>query len=201
MEKSQAETEIALIKKIMDDSRRIACDDGKDYIIWGVLVLVGLIGTYLSIVWKTYNYIGWIWIITMGGGWIFVMASHWRKDSKEKVRTFAGKVLAVLWISCGIAMSLIGFVAAAARAIGPWSISPMISIVLGVAYAVSGMIYGNRWIQSLAAGWWAGAVVMFIWPGSYTLLLFAAMMVLFQITPGVVLYIKWKKELQLRSNG
>jgi len=200
MEKTQAESEIALIKKIMDDSRRIVCEDGKDYIIWGVLVLIGLIGTYLSIVWRVYNFIGWIWIVTMGSGWIFAITTHWKRDSKEKVKTFAGKVLTVLWISSGIAMSLIGFVAAASKAIGPWSISPLISIVLGVAYAVSGMIYGNKWIRSLAAGWWAGAVAMFIWTGSHSLLIFGLMMVLFQIAPGIVLYLRWKKEFQLSSD-
>jgi hypothetical protein len=201
MEKSQAELEIALIKKIMNDSRQTVCESGRDYVIWGILVLIGLIGTYFSIVWKMFNYIGWIWIVTIGGGWIFAIVSHWRQESKVKVRTFARKILAMLWISSGIAMTLIGFVATVTRAIAPYSISPMISVVLGIAYAVSGIVYGNRWIRNLSIGWWLGAVVMFIWPGIHTLLIFAAMMILFQIVPGALLYLKWKKELQPAANG
>lgn len=201
MEKSQAELEIELIKKIMDDSRRIVCEDGKDYIIWGVLVLVGLIGTYLSVAWKTYHYIGWVWLITMGGGWIFAIASHWRKGSKQKVSTLAGRILAGVWISSGIAMTLLGFVATATGAIGGWSISPMISIVLWIAYTVSGIVYRQPWVRNLAIGWWLGAIIMLIWPGIHTLLIFAAMMALFQITPGIVLYSKWRKEFQPLRNG
>jgi hypothetical protein len=201
MEKQQAELEINMIKKIMEDSRRIVIDDGVGYIIWGVLVMAGLIATYAAIISHNYQYIPWAWIILMGGGWIYTIIINVKKERRRKIRTFAGKILGGLWISSGIAMTIIGFAGPGTGAISGYAVSPMISIVLGVAYFVSGIVYSQPWIRNLAIGWWAGAVLMLLWPGSYTLLVFAAMMALLQVLPGIILYHKFKKEYKPNKNG
>ena len=201
MEKQQAELEINMIKKIMDDSRRIVTDDGVGYIIWGVLVIAGLLSTYFAITFEKYNYILWAWVILIGGGWIYTIVINVKKDRNRKVRTLAGKILGGLWVSAGIAMTLIGFIGTSTGAIRGYAISPMMSIVLGIAYFVSGIVYSQPWIRNLAIGWWAGAVLMMLWPGSYTLLVFAAMMALLQVLPGIILYLKWKKEYKPNTNG
>lgn len=199
METKQAELEITLIKKIMQDSKKVTVDDGRDYIVWGVLVLIGLIGTYVSILIETYYYFVWLWIIVIGIGWIYSIAVHWREGSKEHTKTLAGKLLGGIWISCGIAMTLIGFLATFTGAIGGWSISPMMSVILGIAYFTSGIVYSHSWVKYLSLGWWCGAIIMFLYPGLHVLLIFAFMMILFQIIPGIIFYTKWKKELA--ANG
>jgi hypothetical protein len=201
MDTKQAELEIALIKKIMDDSRRIVAGNGKDFILWGVVVLTGVIGTYISIAFEKFTNVWWIWVVCIGFGWIYSIALHWHDHSKVSGNTLAGRIISGVWISCGIAMTLIGFLATLTGAIGAWSISPMISVVLGIGYFVSGIIYGQKWIRNLSFGWWIGAIIMFIWPGSQTLLIFALMMVMLQIVPGVVLYYRWKKEVSVVPNG
>ncbi|MGA2668089.1 MAG: hypothetical protein ABSF32_04135 [Ignavibacteria bacterium] len=194
MELKQAESEIAVIKKIMEDSKRIAVNDGKDFIIWGTLVFTGLIGTYLFILWNIEVYIGWLWCAVILIGWIFSIKMHSRAKKSCNARTFAGKILGALWVSSGIGMSLIGFIAGAGSTISMWAICPLISIILGIAYYVSGIIYGYSWINYISLGWWAGAVVMFIFPGIYTLLLFALMMAMLQILPGMIFYLRWKRQ-------
>lgn len=201
MEKQQAELEINMIKKIMEDSRKIVIDDGIGYIVWGILVLMALLSTYFSIISKQYTYIPWVWIVLMGCGWVYTIIHYWRKESKSKVKTFAGKILGGLWISVGIAMSLVGFAAPFTRSVASYAISPLISIVLGIAYFVSGIVYGQPWIRNLAIGWWAGALLMLVWPGLHTLLIFAGMMTLLQILPGIILYRKFKKDYQPEING
>ena len=196
METKQAELEITLIKKIMQDSRKIIAFNGVDYIIWGILVLLGLIGTYASIIIREGIYIIWVWIILMGIGWIYSLSVHYIGSKKVRTWTLAGKLLGGIWLSCGIAMFIIGFVATYAGAIKGWAIAPTISVILGIAYFASGIIYGHPWVKYLYLGWWGGAVVMFLYPGRHTLLIFAAMMILFQIIPGILFYIKWKKELK-----
>jgi hypothetical protein len=199
METKQAELEITLIKKMMEDSRKIIVCDGKDYIVWGCLVLIGLVGTYISITMEISYVVGWLWIIVIGIGWIYSLVIHWFISAKDRVHTLAGKILGGISISCGIAMTLIGFLGTYSGALEEWGISPMMSIVLGVAYFVSGIIYGQPWVKYLSFGWWGGAIVMFLFPGMHILLIFAAMMILFQIIPGIIFYIKWKKELKVNG--
>jgi hypothetical protein len=194
MEKQKAELEISMIKQIMDDSKKIVVDDGKGYIIWGVLIVIGLLGTYFLILSKLYNYIGWLWIVSIGAGWIYTILVNAFKDHKKKARTFAGKILGALWFSCGISMTLLGFVGTGTGSYGAYTISPLMAVVLGVAYFVTGVIYGLPWVRNLSIGWWIGAVVTFIWTGMYSLLVFAAMMIVLQIIPGIILYSKFKKE-------
>ncbi|MFC2092924.1 hypothetical protein ACFLSV_03390 [Bacteroidota bacterium] len=196
MDTKQAELEITLIKKIMQDSRKIIVFDGKGFIIWGVLILIGLIGTYISIMMEVSYYVFWLWIIVIGIGWIYNLVTHWIIGSKVRVRTFAGKILGGVWLSCGIAMTLIGFLGTYSGALRGWGISPMMSIILGIAYFVSGIIYGHPWAKCLSFGWWGGAIVMFLFPGLHILLIFAVMMIMFLITPGILFYVKWKKELK-----
>lgn len=201
MEKQQAELEINIIKQIMEDSKKIAIDDGKAYIIWGVLVVIGLLGTYFLIFEKIFNYIGWLWIAVIGLGWIYTFIANFRKNPEKKVRTFAGKILGAVWVSCGIAMTMVGFVGTASGAIGAYTISPLMSVILGIAYFVTGIVYGQPWVRNLAIGWWLGAIVTFIWSGMNSLLVFAAMMTALQIIPGIIFYSKFKKEYQAKLNG
>lgn len=96
-------------------------------------------------------------------------------------------------------MTLIGFLGMYSGALKAWGISPMMSSVLGIAYFISGIVYGDSWIKYLSLGWWGGAVVMFLLPSLHILLVFAAMMILFQIVPGIIFYIKWKNELKING--
>ena len=196
MEKHNAELEISMIKQIMDDSKKIVVDDGKGYIIWGALIVIGLLGTYFLILGKLYEYIGWLWIASIGAGWVYTIIIHAVKGHKKKVRTFAGKILGAVWFSCGITMTIVGFVGTGTGSFGAYTISPMMSVILGIAYFVTGVINGQGWVRNLAAGWWIGAIVTFIWTGINSLLVFAGMMVVLQIIPGIVLYSKFKKEYQ-----
>lgn len=201
MEKQQAELEISMIKKIMEDSRKIVIDDGIGYIIWGVLIMIGLFSTYFIILFKQYTYVFWPWIIIIAGGWTYSFIYYWKKESIGKVKTFTGKILGGLWLAAGISMCLIGFGGPIFHAIGGLTVSPLMSVILGIAYYVSGIVYAKAWIRNLAIGWWAGALLMFIFPGLHTLLIFAGMMAVLQIIPGIILYIKFKKEYQPETNG
>jgi hypothetical protein len=201
MEKQQAELEINMIKKIMDDSRKIVIDDGKGYIIWGILIVIGLLGTYFSILYRTYHYIMWLWIVAIGAGWVYTIIVQAKRGHKKKAQTLAGKILGALWFSCGIAMTMIGFLGTASGAIGAYTISPMMAVILGIAYFVTGVIYGQGWLRNLSIGWWLGAVITFIWSGMNSLLVFVFMMAALQILPGIILYKKFKKEFQTNLNG
>ena len=193
LDSKQAEIELSVIKQIMLDSRKIVLDNGKQLIFWGVLVTLAILINYLMILYHTEGkYMGYMWLVLMVGGAIVSTILEIKDVKKLKVKTFAGKMLGSLWISSGIAMFMFGFVGTFSGAYSPIFICPIISTVLGVSYFTSGAIQQIKWLQMLALGWWAGAIVMFVFPSIHTLLIYGLMMLLFQTVPGIILYRKWK---------
>ncbi len=195
MDEITAQQEIAFIKKIMSDSRRIVYKDGTEFIFWGIIVVIGLIITYFSIITKYLFIFTWLWPTIIILGWLVSFIIGRRRAKKLATKTFAGKLLSAVWTSCGIAMVIMGFAGSISGALQGFSIAPALSIILGIGFAITGFIYGKKWISALSIGWWLGALIMFFWPGLYTILFFAAMMLLFQVLPGIIIYNKSKKEI------
>jgi len=92
-----------------------------------------------------------------------------------------------LWLGTGVTLTMLGFAGPAGGAIAPEAITGMLSAVLGAAYFATGVISGQRWLMGVGGAWWAGALVMLLWPAPHTLLVMAAMMLLLQAAPGLYL--------------
>ena len=198
MEQFDAQQELAFIKKVMADSRRVTAENGLDYIVWGVIVALGLFGTYaLDRLHATEWAIGgWIflalWIAVMGGGWAFSLIRYLRYQRRAHVHTLAGRMLGSIWLACGIAIMMFIFIGGPTKLNDP---SPVIATVLGMGFFLSGILLGSLPLKVASICWWLGAVVMFFnrtYP-HIQLLIFGSMMVLFQIVPGVILYRKWNQ--------
>ncbi len=193
---TQAELELSVIKKIMEDSRNVVLNNGWHYIFWGITVSMALIANYVMALSKVSgNYQGMMWFILMVLATIIVVIVERRSEKKNKVKTFAGKILSALWSASGIAMFIFGFIGIITKSYNPVFISPIISTVLGVSYFTSGVIQQIKWLQYLSIGWWIGAIVLFYLPGVHTLIVFAGMMICFQTIPGIILHRRFKKEL------
>ena len=198
MNEQTALEEISYIKKIIDDSRKTVIDNGLGYIIWGVLILLGLLSTYYIIVSKIPMTVPWNWIILIGGGWAYTIFNIIKHRQKKSSSTFAQKILGSVWFSLGISATILGFLAPASGAVSGVFISALISVVLGMAYFISGVLYSEKWVSLVAIGWWVGAIVMFYLPGMHVFLIMSLMIILLQIIPGIILYSKFKKELAVK---
>ena len=197
MDTKQAELELSEIKRIMEDSRRIMVDDGTGFILWGSLVAMGLISSYLSVL----GYLEWkvtsiAWFALIGLGWLITIFQLRREKKERKAVSFAGKVAGAIWGSAGITMTIIGFIGSYSGMVKGMGISPLMACVLAAAFFVSGVIYNDKTFRYLSFGWWAGALVMFFWYSPHTLLLFALMILFMQVLPGFIMYKKWKKEIK-----
>lgn len=194
---SEPEIELEAIKKIMDDSRRVITDNGWHYIMWGSVVTCALIANYIMALARVnVNYHGMMWFVLMTSTWVAETIIERRNNRKASPKTFGGKLLSSLWSSAGMCMFIFGFVGTITGAYNPVFICSIISTVLGVTYLTSGAIQQLKWMQLLSIGWWAGALYTFFFPSIHTLIIFAVMMLCFQVTPGVILYLKWRKNPQ-----
>lgn len=199
MESKQAELELSLIKKMMDDTRKINIDNGIHYIFWGILIAVALFLNYLIIKLNFYpKYAGFVWLVLMVSGAVADIFIGKYQSKRSSVSTYAGRLMSSLWFASGVAMFIYGFVGSFSGAYNPIFICPIIATSLGISYFTSGSIQQLGWLKSVSYGWWAGAIVMFVFPGIHTLLVFAVMIILLQIVPGIVLN-KRSKELLERT--
>jgi hypothetical protein len=196
MDSQKAELELSVIKKIMEDSRNIALNNGWHYILWGVVVSCALIANYIMALLRVpNNYAGLMWFILMISTAIVAGLYEKRSDKKRPVKTFAGNLLGALWFAGGIAMFIFGFAGTVSGAYNPVYVCSVISTVLGVTYFVSGEIQQIKWLKWISLGWWAGAIFTFLFGSIHTLLIFALMLIFLQTLPGIILNRKYKKEM------
>lgn len=200
MDPKTAQEELAFIRKVIADSRRVAVDNGLDYVVWGTLVALGMFVTMgLGMLgFKGLVYLL-LWIGIMGGGWVYSLGRHLFDRKTARVRTMAGSILSALWLSCGIVIMILIFVAGPLTRQSP---SPSIAAVLGIGFLVSGVLLDFGYFKVSAVFWWIGSAAMFffespagraLYPAIHVdMLLFAIMMILFQVVPGIILYRRWK---------
>ncbi len=188
MDQQSAIEEIALIRRVMDESRRFAFDNGKYYLAWGILITMAIFAQYAVILTKNESVSSWIWIVGVGFGWIISIVMGMREPSKPGGWPVGAKLISLVWISSGVSMMIIGFVGPLTGALHSWAICPAIATVMGGAYTISSLVYRMKWVTVVGIAWWVGALVMFAVKGIATLPIFGAMMILFQIVPALVFY-------------
>ena len=192
--KDQLFEDLQYMKQIINDSRKIVVDKGIGFIVWGILIILGLTGSYIDTVMRGDQYSAELWILLIGGGWIYTAVVWYGHKGGKKAITFAGKILGAVWFSAGVAMTILGFVGIYSGAFESVFISPVLAAVLGIAFYVSAQIYDNLLMKYLAPFWWLGSIFMFFFPGIHTIIVMAALMFFLQVVPGIVLYRKFKSE-------
>jgi hypothetical protein len=113
--------------------------------------------------------------------------------------TYAGKLIASIWGAAGIGMTIIGFLGTYSGTIKPIAINPILSIILGGTYFVTGKVVGAKWISNLSFGWWAGGLILLYVTSVYSFLIMALLMLLFQTIPGILIYRKYKREAEVKQ--
>jgi hypothetical protein len=195
-----AAEELAFLKKIILDSRRSVVDNGLSYIVWGILVTIGVGSIYIERLNDSWSWSGWVWLVTVVIGVSFSIMYR-RKKSQSPVQTFAGNLLGRMWTALGTSMALVGFVGTNSGMINPMAISPLMACFLAIATYISGIVYDLNWFKNLAYGWWVGAIVMFLWDSPHSLGIYCLLMIALQIIPGILLYRRWKSNTSTTSIG
>jgi hypothetical protein len=192
MDQQSALEEIALIRRVMDESRRFAFDNGKYYLTWGIIITVAIFAQYAVLLTNRESVSGWIWMIAVGLGWLISIVMGMREPSKPAGWPVGAKLIGLIWVSSGVSMMIFGFIGPMTGALHSWAICPAIATVMGGAYTISSLVYRMKWVTMVGIAWWVGALIMFAVKGIETLPIFGTMMILFQIVPAIVFYRTWK---------
>lgn len=190
--------ELAFIRKIMADSRGQVADDGKPSIVWGVIVVLGMLFNYYEAMTDSYLYSGWVWIGLSVLGWFYIYWYVRMQNRTERVKTFAGRVAGAIWGAVGISIALyiaatiVGYSFERNIVLHPIFICSVTSILVGIGYFASGILYEIPWLRWVAIGWWATSVIYIFWPSVHALLVYALVVLALQIVPGIILLRKYR---------
>ena len=177
MDTRQAEIEISVIKKIMEDSRSAVYDKSSQGLFWFTLTAATVLINYLMAVTGVgLKFSGLLWAGVSIFGTLYSIRLAKKESSKLKVKTFAGKILTAIGIATGIANIMFAFASLVANAFDPFVIVSMNAMILGMAFYVLSVIQQLKSFKILADLWWAGSVFFFFMPGIHSLLFMAIML-------------------------
>ncbi len=103
------------------------------------------------------------------------------------------KIDSAIWSSVLVVFPIIGFAGTYTGMISPFAINPLVALILGSSYYVTGVVYSDKIFKTISFAWWIGGTSLFWVKNHYSFLIFAAMMIFFQIVPGLILYTRYKK--------
>jgi len=181
------QNDLAYIRQVMEQTRRFTMVSGNYFIVWGLIISVGLVCTNVIAMTSIRLPLIAIWIALITVGWVLSFWLGYRKVRYEPVTTYAVRLISSLWVACGIAMTT-------AFLMGPWvgavpyfSIGGLSALFIGIGIFMTGILNGMHWFRNLAIGWWIGAVVMFVWHGLATLWISAGLLIVLMVIPGFIL--------------
>jgi hypothetical protein len=193
MNKKQAYEELAFIKKLMEDSQKALMDNGKFFIILTFFALLGVtIKIFKDLIGLKINNL-YIYIPLVAIGLTFAIFYKTRVYAKMGGKTYASKVMDGIWIAFLISTSILSIIGYASGGIRPTAVAPVISVLFGINQYLSGLVLNLRWISSMAYGWWISSICMFLWPGEHSVILIGILLILFQLIPGIFLFLNRKK--------
>lgn len=182
-----AREDLALIRRVMEESRRAVVDRGMHFIIWGTLPALGMVATYVRVATGEGPNPLWAWIAVLVLSWSASMVVGWREGRRAPVKTLAYRLLTAMWVSVGVSLTIVGIAGMFGPMIPTGALAGLVATMLAPAVLVAGLLTQQPWLGWVAVGWWTGAAVMLFFPGLYILLLMAVMSVLLLALPGALL--------------
>ncbi len=193
--RSPAQDDLALIRRLMMDSRRLLVDSGRQYVLWSVLALLGIALKYLLDALGNPFPAAWMWLGIFAVGALFTCLLGRRSRRETGAVTFAQRILTSVQTGWGAGIPILTLIGYYTGAISSWAIPPVVATTFGSACYILGVLSGNRWFRNTAFAWWAGAVVMFLMRNEHTILIIAALFIILQLIPGLILHRRWKAAL------
>lgn len=188
-----AERDLTLIRRLMEETRRDVVDRGRHLLIWGALSAIGLLVTWLAVIDAVRIDPAAAWLPILVLGWTASLVVGRRDARRARAGTPGRRLLTTVWVSAAVTLTLIALAGMFGGVVSDRALPGLLSGIIAPPILVTAALTGERWLSWVAVGWWAGSAVMLFLPGVYTLPLMAAMALLFMALPGAVLYARSRR--------
>ena len=181
------EDDLALIRRLMQGAREAEVDHSGHLILWGFLQATAGMLAYLVRQGAFHVSISVIWAVAVGigfaGSWLLAR----RLKKSAPVNSLVNRVLAAIWVGCGLSLTLVGFLGPGPGSL-PSPVTPGVkSIIIGCAFFASAPLFNRTAYWALAAVWWILGSALLVRPSLGSNLVFVCAPILFMLVPGLVL--------------
>jgi hypothetical protein len=192
MNEDAAREDIAFIRRTMEQGRRIAGAWSPDMLVWGIAIAIGYFGTYARV--RGY------WTLDPDWLWLACILLPWAYTLRRLAARLLGRTpdalterrltspLTLLWLACGISISILGLAVIASGERNTWWINFAVAGAMGIGFFVSSFLSNVVWLRWVGIAWWAGEIAAFALRDRVEgLLLAGALMLVLLALPGLVL--------------
>tara|TARA_R110000772_G_scaffold214558_1_gene325114 strand:- start:616 stop:1230 length:615 start_codon:yes stop_codon:yes gene_type:complete len=186
-QKSTAEEDLALIRKMMLEAQSSAAIDGRHLVLWG-----SILGFAQALVLLNIGQAGdagrtiLIWFVLLGAG-IVGSAILGYKYSQRPVN-LAVRLYSSVWIGFCLTMCLLFVLAVAGHQEILFSLSVVAPAMTGLAFFVTASIIGMGWLRWIALCWWLTAIASAVFSNSsYLEYIFIFAYLFLMAGPGLVM--------------
>ncbi len=158
---SNAQEDLAIIKKMMLEAQNSAALDGRFLILWGVVLVLPQLYIFIRS-----SFFGGmadegsiaIWFVVLGigiCGSIILAYLHSRGPVNAGARTYAS-----IWIGFCLTMCLLFVLAVSGNEAVLYSLAIVAPAMTGLAFFATAAIINLGWLRWIALGWWLTAVLV-----------------------------------------
>jgi hypothetical protein len=187
------EQSLKLISNMIAQAKARFSENGHLYLLWGWTVFICSIAQFILFKYIKFeqHYLVWtaVWLIL-----IYQVFYLRRQKSRLKVRGYADRIIAAVWITFSVMMFLFGFLFG--KLLGEQYyqfISPGFLALYGMPTVLSGTILQFRPLVFGGICCWVLSICSVFVPYEYSLLMLAAAVVVAWIIPGYLMRIKYRK--------
>ena len=189
MEESKAAEDLAFIRKIMDESSSFAEVGGDQFVVWGAVTGLGMLGTwaiasrYLP---GTGTTIWILWVAALAAGFLL---SNWRRRRQQRrpVSNSVNRQIGAVWFAVGMPMLLLFFVGQSYELLRPQAIPATAAALLGTGIYLTGTLARISWLRNLAFVWWLASIALMLVHGATVFLVYALLVFALYVLPGIKL--------------
>ncbi len=185
------EQSLQVIQSMIEKAKNQFSENGHLYLLWGWVVFFCSVAQFVLLEIVHYEKHYYVWMLC----WVAVIYQfiYLRKQQrKQKLRTYADKMIGYVWLSFFMLMMLIGFTIGRLGDESFNLMGPVFLAMYGVPTFLSGILLQFRPLIIGGIGCWVLSVIAHFIPYEYQLLLLSAAMIIAWIIPGYVLNRKYK---------
>lgn len=187
------EKSIQIISEMIDKSRKdFEKDSGTPMIIWGAVVTIASIIIWYVLKTTSNPYWNLLWFTIPIVGYPFNYFLYYKKQEK-RAKNYLNSAIATIWGCFGIIATLIPIIACTLFHEAMMFLTSWITIILGFASALTGLLMKNHWItlSGFVVAIAGGIVSVFLDNSNIPLLMGGAALITLLI-PGIILNLKKK---------
>ena len=190
MNHDQIKQEISIIKSMIEKTRKETAESGYLFIFMGLAAAIFVLVISLLEIYKlSHLVLPAMIVLTIINGFIgYLVVSK----ASKKVKSYPKTVVTSLWAICGMTLLMMTFLFPFLKVYPFSALGTLVSMVLGIAVFMTGVIYEMSFIIWFSLAWWLGAVLMALIESEFRFLIMIATIIIGWIFPGIILNKRFK---------